>query len=143
VHDRFPLAGNDRACGHTARAWSTNALYFNPTGDNLMKFLSKAPMKSFAAAVVAFMVLAIPAQADDIGCMNTCSAAATQASNSARSSATQQAATSCGQNAHSQQEFNSCMSAAQPYIDQAAQTAYNSAYSSCMGQCRAYSYSYY
>jgi hypothetical protein len=113
-----------------------NALSINPTGDNLMKLLSKAPIKSFAAAVVAFMALAIPAQADDIGCMNTCSAAATQASNSARSSATQQAATSCGQNAHSQQEFNSCMSAAQPYIDQAAQTAYNSAYSSCMGQCR-------
>jgi hypothetical protein len=99
-----------------------------------MKSLSHASFKSFAAVAVAFLFIASSADASD--CDSTCRSYATQASNAAKASASQQVATSCGQNAQSQADFYACMSAGQPYVEQAGQSAYNSVYSQCMMSCR-------
>jgi hypothetical protein len=100
-----------------------------------MKSLSHASFKSFAAGVAAFTILAAtPAFASD--CDTICKNYASQSYTQAQAWATQQAQTNCGQTAHSYEEFQSCMSASQPWIAQTAQSAYDTTYSSCRNQCR-------
>jgi hypothetical protein len=100
-----------------------------------MKVLPYASFKSFAAGAAAFTILAAtPAFASD--CETICTNYAKQSYAQAEAWATQQAKTNCGQTAHSQAEFDACVSASQPWIYSTAQGAYNTTYSSCRGQCR-------
>jgi hypothetical protein len=100
-----------------------------------MKYLSQASFKSFAASAVGFMILAAaPAFASD--CDTICANYAKQSYAQAQAWATQQAQTNCGKTAHSYEEFQSCVSASQPWIAQTAQSAYDTTYSSCKNQCR-------
>ena len=102
-----------------------------------MKFPSKAPFKSVAAAAATLMVLAFPAQADDryTMCASTCLQAASQAQSSAEAGAAPQVQASCSQNTSTWWDYQSCVNAAQPAIRNAGQVAYNSAYSSCFSSC--------
>ena len=104
-----------------------------------MKFLSKAPLKSIAAAAAALMFLAIPAQADEkyTKCAITCLQAASAARDAAQASAAAAVQSACSQQATSQADFFACMSNGQQSITNAGQVAYSSAYNMCMGSCMA------
>lgn len=103
-----------------------------------MQFLSNSPLKSIAAAAVALMVLAIPAQADD--CNGNCVAAATQAQQAAETSAAAAVQSYCSQNAHTYEDYAACMTSGQATIQSAGQTAFNNTLSQCNGYCTAAHY---
>jgi hypothetical protein len=99
-----------------------------------MKISSK--MFKYLALAGAIVASAAYAQNQGAMCGQTCSAAAQQASDAARTSITQQMYQSCGQIADSTAR-NQCFLAVPTEANKQASQVYTSVYNSCMGSCMA------